>query len=47
MYKDGSGRKKWYNCNDSWVKSISEPDLESASAYVLFYELANSPPANY
>jgi ubiquitin C-terminal hydrolase len=28
---------KWYDCNDSWVKPISGPDSESASAYVLFY----------
>jgi len=28
---------KWYRCNDSWVSSIHEPDLESSSAYVLFY----------
>lgn len=28
---------KWYDCNDSWVKPISSPDTESASAYVLFY----------
>lgn len=28
---------KWYDCNDSWVKQISGPDNDSASAYVLFY----------
>ena len=28
---------KWYRCNDSNVISINEPELESASAYVLFY----------
>jgi ubiquitin C-terminal hydrolase len=28
---------KWYDCNDSWVKSISGHDSESSSAYVLFY----------
>jgi len=28
---------KWYDCNDSWVKQISGPDTDSASAYVLFY----------
>jgi ubiquitin C-terminal hydrolase len=28
---------KWYRCNDSWVTSINEADLESSSAYVLFY----------
>lgn len=28
---------KWYDCNDSWVKSISGHDTESSSAYVLFY----------
>jgi len=27
----------WYDCNDSWVKQIKEPETESASAYVLFY----------
>jgi ubiquitin C-terminal hydrolase len=29
--------RKWYDCNDSWVKQISGPDSDSASAYVLFY----------
>ncbi|CDW83589.1 ubiquitin carboxyl-terminal hydrolase 2-like [Stylonychia lemnae] len=27
---------KWYQCNDSWVKQCT-PDLQSSSAYVLFY----------
>ena len=43
MYKDSRGKKQWYDCNDSWVKAISQPDLESTSAYVLFYELSTSP----
>ena len=43
MYKDSRGRKQWYDCNDSWVKPISGPDLNSTSAYVLFYELTTSP----
>ena len=29
--------RKWFECNDSWVKAISGPDSDSASAYVLFY----------
>jgi ubiquitin C-terminal hydrolase len=43
MYKDSKRGKQWYDCNDSWVKAISSPDLKSTSAYVLFYELSTSP----
>ena len=31
------GTGKWYDCNDSWVKQVTGPDTDSASAYVLFY----------
>ena len=28
---------KWFKCDDSYVSPCSNPDLNSSSAYVLFY----------
>jgi len=37
-WKDG----KWYNFNDSFVSEVSEKDIVSRSAYLLFYERKNA-----
>lgn len=34
--------RQWYLCNDSLVKPIDLPDLNSSSAYVLFYAMKDT-----
>mmetsp|Transcript_3126 Transcript_3126/g.10303 ORF Transcript_3126/g.10303 Transcript_3126/m.10303 type:complete len:116 (+) Transcript_3126:1063-1410(+) len=28
---------RWYNCDDAWVASVSEEEVQAARAYLLFY----------
>jgi len=37
--KDG----KWYDCNDSFVSEVSENNIITSSAYLLFYERCHEP----
>ncbi len=33
----GAAGSSWYQCDDAWVTAVSEQDVTSCQAYMLFY----------